>query len=203
MRRKQWAKVPQGAMKIFRKFGITGTLSLAKKTKKRSLRKKRIWIAKALKKTNLKRINNKIMITEKQKNRFWNKVEKTDNCWNYTGYTDCDGYGIFYAGKNFRAHRFSALLAGKDTSKPIIRHLCNNPSCVNPEHLEPGTQFDNMQDMRLSNRQNYTCGGKKKIPVITPMGEFESVKAAARAHKIDATTVMKRLKDGIKGWVRK
>lgn len=143
------------------------------------------------------------MITQKQTDRFWNKVDKTDTCWNYTGYKDCDGYGIFYAGKPFRAHRFSALIAGKDVSKPIMRHLCNNPSCVNPSHLEPGTQFENIHDMLKAGRQNLGHGGKKKIPVITPLGEFPSVKHAARAHNIDATTVMKRLKDNVSGWMRK
>lgn len=142
------------------------------------------------------------MITEKQKNKFWNKVEKTESCWNYIGYKDCDGYGIFHAGKNYRAHRFSALIAGKDITKPIIRHLCHNPGCVNPDHLEAGTQHDNMHDMIQAGRAKFGYGGKKKIPVITPIGEFESVKAAARAHKIDATTVMKRLKDNTQGWAK-
>ena len=142
------------------------------------------------------------MITEKQINRFWNKVEKTESCWNFTGYKDCDGYGIAWAGKAVKAHRLSAQLAGKDMTKPIVRHLCNNPSCVNPDHLEAGTQYENMHDMLQAGRQNLGHGGKKRIPVITPIGEFPSVKDAARAHNIDATTVMKKLKDNVAGWSR-
>jgi hypothetical protein len=143
------------------------------------------------------------MITQKQIDKFWKKVDKTSTCWNFTGYKDVDGYGKHWAGKVVRAHRFSAELAGLDVSKPIIRHLCHNPACVNPSHLDSGTQFDNMQDMRKAGRQNYTGGGKQKIPVTTPLGEFESVKAAARAHQIDPTTVMKKLKDNVPGWGRK
>jgi hypothetical protein len=142
----------------------------------------------------------KMMITEKQINRFWSYVDKSDNCWTFTNYKDRDGYGIFYAGKHWRAHRFSALIAGKDMTKPYVLHKCHTPSCVRPDHLDTGTQKDNMDDMIISNRQNLGHGGRKKIPVITPLGKFECIKYAAKAHQIDSTTVNKRIKDKVPGW---
>lgn len=74
--------------------------------------------------------------------RFWAKVKKTDSCWNWIGKTDQLGYGRFYCcRKNMKVHRFSMVLHGyKLNPKLVIDHLCRNPSCVNPQHLEQVTQ---------------------------------------------------------------
>ena len=76
--------------------------------------------------------------------RFWSKVEKTEGCWNWKGYTH-HGYGRFYfEGKSTSAHRISYELAkgpmpkGKQTD-----HLCRNRACVNPDHLEAVSQRTN------------------------------------------------------------
>ena len=60
--------------------------------------------------------------------------------------------------KVFLAHRVAwAVANGIDpwslTPDQIIRHTCDNPICVNPEHLLLGTQSDNMQDMVTRNRR--------------------------------------------------
>ena len=79
--------------------------------------------------------------------RFWQKVVKTDTCWNWIGARDSRGYGLIYLakGKRDRAHRVSfsiargrAVVEGK-----VIDHLCRNTSCVNPEHLEEVTHRTN------------------------------------------------------------
>ena len=70
-------------------------------------------------------------------------------CQNWTGYVDHRGYGTKRVGpKIFRAHR----LAWEATYGPIpkglyVCHPCDNPSCVNPDHLFVGNQQDNMDDM--------------------------------------------------------
>src|SRR3954468_18429534 len=77
--------------------------------------------------------------------RFWAKVEKTAECWNWTGYTLSSGYGRFRgrrAGNDTAskvlAHRFSyELLIGPIPPGLVLDHLCRNTSCVNPAHLEP------------------------------------------------------------------
>jgi len=77
--------------------------------------------------------------------RFWKKVEKTDSCWNWTAYT-IRGYGQFrYDGKGVYAHRFSyELLKGKIPDGLTLDHLCRNRKCVNPDHLEPVTNKENI-----------------------------------------------------------
>ena len=67
-----------------------------------------------------------------------------------------DGYGRFlFDGKARLAHRVSALLAGiiSDISDgSVVCHSCDNPSCVNPDHLWRGSQADNMRDMERKGR---------------------------------------------------
>jgi hypothetical protein len=85
--------------------------------------------------------------------RFLSYVEKTDSCWLWTG-GKCNGYGIFWADKSFRAHRYSYTIYKEPIPvRMIIRHTCDNPSCVNPDHLLVGTSKQNSEDMVDRNRQ--------------------------------------------------
>ncbi len=96
------------------------------------------------------------MITQKDINRFHTKyvMEPLSGCWLWTDVLLKGGYGKI-EGKcgRYYAHRFSAMIHGLDMSKPVVRHLCNNPSCVNPAHLETGTAQDNSDDKIKANRQ--------------------------------------------------
>lgn len=101
------------------------------------------------------------MIEQKYINRFhtYYVISETTNCWQWTGTKDRDGYGVIGIKENekfklIKAHRLSALIYGLDMSNPIVRHTCNNPSCVNPEHLITGSHQDNMDDKIRCNRQS-------------------------------------------------
>jgi len=69
-------------------------------------------------------------------------------CWEWTGGKDKRGYGMTWDGKKWRkSHRvFYEWLVGPISPGLFICHRCDNPSCINPEHLFPGTQKDNIQD---------------------------------------------------------
>lgn len=73
--------------------------------------------------------------------RIWDKINKTDTCWEWTA---CKGKGyglVHFEGKLRVAHRVVyQLLVGKIPEGLTLDHLCRNRSCVNPEHLEPVTQ---------------------------------------------------------------
>lgn len=80
--------------------------------------------------------------------RFWKFVHKTDGCWVWTGGKSGGGYGAFSLTHNHRvnAHRFSyALVHGPIPDNLQIDHLCRNPACVRPDHLEAVTPQVNSQ----------------------------------------------------------
>ena len=71
--------------------------------------------------------------------RFWAKVDKRGVCWLWTGARRGGGYGNFRYSKprNIFPHRFAyELLIGPIPQGLTIDHLCRNPACVNPVHLE-------------------------------------------------------------------
>jgi hypothetical protein len=94
--------------------------------------------------------------------RFWKMVDRNgpNGCWLWTGGKTGSGYGrIDIDEKGVRAHRFSYELdTGINPGKLQVLHKCDNPPCVNPEHLFLGTIFDNMRDCALKKRN---CQQKK------------------------------------------
>lgn len=92
--------------------------------------------------------------------RFFSKVRKTPTCWLWVGAKLWSGHGKFLLchvdGKScFQgAHRCSWWIEYGDIPSGLgVLHKCDNPSCVNPEHLFLGTQKDNMRDMDNKKRR--------------------------------------------------
>lgn len=82
--------------------------------------------------------------------RLWGNVEKDANgCWNWRGARYRKGYGrISIDGRQVAAHRTAYRLAhGEIPDGLVVRHRCDNPPCINPDHLEVGTAADNSRDM--------------------------------------------------------
>lgn len=79
--------------------------------------------------------------------RFWSKVNKTDECWVWTAGLFSNGYGQFWDGNKIRgAHRYAYELAyGSLDGGLVIDHLCRNIRCVRPDHLEQVTSAVNSQ----------------------------------------------------------
>ena len=88
--------------------------------------------------------------------RFWSKVKKTPGCWSWLGSKDSNGYGrimIRERGGSKLAHRIAyEIVNGEIPSQMHACHKCDNPSCVNPDHIFIGTAKDNLQDMSKKGR---------------------------------------------------
>ena len=79
--------------------------------------------------------------------RFESKINKSGDCWLWTGAKLSGGYGKIIIDKSYLAHRLAYILYnGTIPDGMVIRHTCRG-KCVNPEHLEIGTQAENMKDM--------------------------------------------------------
>lgn len=87
--------------------------------------------------------------------RFWQKVDRaSDGCWIWTGACNAAGYGVLH-GRERLAHRFSFELhhGAGSADGVLVLHRCDNPPCVRPDHLFPGTNLDNVRDMQAKGRQ--------------------------------------------------
>ncbi len=88
--------------------------------------------------------------------RFWAYTAKSSGCWLWIGTRDRRGYGrLMLKGVPLLASRLSWHLHNGDIPlKKYVLHTCDNPSCVNPNHLYIGDQTDNMTDMWNRGRAN-------------------------------------------------
>jgi hypothetical protein len=113
--------------------------------------------------------------------RFYSKI-RVDGCgmlWD--GPVNNHGYGrfeIYRGGKRVRilAHRLSfALATGTDPGHDKIRHGCDNPPCVTPDCLKPGTQADNIQDAVTRGRMD-----------LSGLAVFQAARVAEAQRRIGA-----------------
>ena len=113
---------------------------------------------------------------------YWKKVDvkKNDQCWNWLGSVNKDGYGrARFQGKLIYVHRLSLIYQEPniDLDKKVVMHICDNPKCCNPKHLLIGTHADNQTDKFKKQRQ--AKGEKNGQSLLTE----EQVKEARNKYK--------------------
>jgi len=103
------------------------------------------------------------------KKRFLARVEKGVDCWLWKGAHNSCGRGtVTIQDKSYVAARVMYKLHYEiDPGLLKVCHTCDNPSCVNPEHLWLGSQADNMADCKKKGRQRRVVGGKNPRARLT------------------------------------
>lgn len=106
-------------------------------------------------------------------------------CWIWTGAvtkTSCGDYGVLNInGRNRYAHRLSLQnIGGVDIENKVVRHKCDNPSCINPAHLVAGTQADNIQDR---NDRGRTAKGERASKSKLTYMEVEEIRKSEDSHR--------------------
>jgi hypothetical protein len=92
-------------------------------------------------------------VKEPIEDRLWRRVDKSGDCWVWTGGRYRKGYGKFDALQY--AHRVSWEIHNGPIPKGLyVLHKCDNPPCVRPDHLFLGTLADNNADMLTKGRYN-------------------------------------------------
>ena len=144
-------------------------------------------------------------ILQKDIDRFYSKISKnTDG--KYTGCHEItcaknNGYSVFTVKRSkILAHRFiyQIIHPDEDIDDKQICHKCDNPGCVNPDHLFSGTLQDNMDDKVSKDRQSK--GSKHGRSILTEenideiinntlSGYFTSYKAIAKHYNVTSTNI--------------
>lgn len=132
--------------------------------------------------------------------RFFAKVDKTDGCWNWTACTFGHmGYGKFSIARStsVSAHCWSYEYHHGDIPEGmVVMHTCDNPKCVNPDHLVLGTRKDNQRDMKEKGRAS--SGERHHNSVLT---EREVLAIKEMMNRFPPTTASKAAFAGIQAFL--
>lgn len=86
--------------------------------------------------------------TQQHRERFWSKVDKSGECWEWLAAKNRKGYGVAWDGwRTQKAHRVAWADAHGGYPDGCLLHQCDNPGCVNPGHMRVGSRAENNAEM--------------------------------------------------------
>lgn len=125
---------------------------------------------------------------------FDKAIVKENGCWEFSGSRNYRGYGQIRdsSGRQTGAHRVAYDLCTGDIPKGmLVLHKCDNPPCINPEHLFLGTNQDNMDDMANKGRRINYKGEELPQAKLTAEAVIEILKEIA-ANRVENNTLADR-----------
>jgi len=124
------------------------------------------------------------------------KANKND-CWPWLGGSTGAGYGaLYFNGKQYKAHTLSYQIFNDEISSGlIVRHVCDNPACVNPKHLIVGTHSDNTLDALKRDRLPNHSLNSEAVKVIKWMLKYKNYyglsNKLAKLYKVNRKAIYK------------
>lgn len=136
--------------------------------------------------------------------RFWSKVRvgRPTECWTWDAALSDKGYGRFkMAGKLELPHRVAYCMCkgpipeGEGYQGAVVMHRCDNPRCVNPEHLSIGSQSENMRDCVTKGRLTHRTGRIPPEIIQAIIDDPRPLREAAKIYGVSRTRVHKIRQD--------
>lgn len=140
------------------------------------------------------------LVSEASVLRFWAKVQKGSDCWEWSGARLPRGYGTVRVDRRpWLAHRLSWVIHfGPIRDGMFVCHTCDNPACVRPEHLFEGTALANNRDMVSKNRHAHgPTHGSATHPHRFPGGRARGTRInTAKLSEADVVAIRARFAAG-------
>lgn len=119
-------------------------------------------------------------------------VTNENGCMEWQRCLNSDGYprAAIRGNSNGKVHReVYALHTQEDIAGKVIRHTCDNPRCINPDHLISGTPADNVRDMDSRQRRGHSKLTHDQVRAIRAIGDKLTRKEIARMFGVDSRTI--------------
>lgn len=146
------------------------------------------------------------VLTKQQFHDFHDKIDRSPNqgpkgeCWEWLGYCNRSGYGIFYVRyRHCRASRVSYWLSYGVWPRLFVCHTCDNRKCCRPSHLFLGTHRDNMIDCfkkgrnpRMQPGYRHSNWSRDSINTLLTNSDMVEIERLCREEKLSHRTVAER-----------
>ncbi|OPZ65630.1 MAG: hypothetical protein BWY85_00451 [Firmicutes bacterium ADurb.Bin506] len=124
---------------------------------------------------------------------FWSTIDVSgeDDCWEWQGFKNPDGYGkTYWSGEHWYAHRLAYFMETGEQPGEVVMHTCDTPECCNPGHLVSTEQGDNAQDMVRKGRHagKLVAAHVREIRSMLASGEYNQ-KQIADIFGVDQATI--------------